>query len=476
MPIVNVGAQPRFAHWPGAMRVPNIRRVSCRRPTSACRVLRRHCPSSTNLNKIQAMWAARTFVFATLLFADPIARADWPQFGGSSRDFVLTNAKLSTDWQLNRPKERWRRPLGDGFSGISIVDDRLVTMYREGDEESIVCLAPIDGKTRWEHRYAAPVDEERFASRYGYGPRSTPLIDDDRVYAAGYNGMLHCLDLKSGRVLWKCDLIDKFDGNRTRWGYACSPMRIGETIVMFTGGAGASVVALDRKTGRTTWRRHDFRNSYGSPMVIDVAGQSQLICFMMKEVVGLDPDNGDLLWRHPHENQWDNNIVMPVYGDDGILFVTSEGSGGARALQLTRSGGATRVMDLWHTRKLKVSHRNVIRIGDYIYASNGDFGPKSFDCIHVKTGEFAWRRRDFPKCGLLRVGNDLLMLAEDGRLMIATPTPEALTVHSEIPLLGEPAWTIPSLIGDRLYLRDRTHIVALELPAARAAATRGAAD
>ncbi len=421
----------------------------------------------------------RRFIFhviaGTFTLVSNYAIADWPQFGGPNRDFTVDNIALALTWSEGGPRVLWRRKLGDGYSGISIADNHLITMFRDNDDEIVISLNPDDGATQWQHRYAAPVDTTKFAARYGYGPRSTPLIVDNRVYTVGYNGTLRCLDIETGRLQWKCELLNEFNGNRTRWGYACSPIRWKDSIIVFTGGDGASVVALDRRTGRVKWKRHDFKNSYGSPILINVGGQTQLICFMMKHVAGLNPDNGELYWSHPHENQWDNNIVTPVYGDDGVLFVTSEGSGGARALQLKRVGGTTRVSEIWHTRKLKVSHRNAIRIGDHIYASNGDFGPKSFDCINVKTGELAWRRRDLPKCGLLKVGKQLLMLAEDGRLMLATATPEVMTIHVEAQILNDPAWTIPtfdagvSTMADyRIHVRDLKEIAAIELPAAAA--------
>jgi len=222
-------------------------------------------------------------------------------------------------------------------------------------------------------------------------------------------------------------------------------------------------VRLRRDNGTVVWRRHDFANSYASPLLIEWNGRRQLVCFMAREVVGLDPATGDLLWRHPHENQWLNNIVNPVWSGDGRLFITSEGDAGSQMIQLP-TGGESEVRSIWHTRKMRISHRNAIRIGDSLFASNGDFGPAPFSALDLATGELSWRERGFSEAACLRVGDKLLLLDEDGRLALVTATPEKLTVHAQTQVLEREAWTPPALVGKTLYLRDRRTIMALELP------------
>ncbi|MCG8405844.1 MAG: PQQ-like beta-propeller repeat protein [Phycisphaerales bacterium] len=388
----------------------------------------------------------------------------WPQWGGPTRNFKAETKDLAICWPENGPALLWRRPLGDGYSSIIVHRNRLFTMYRDEEDEVIIALSPKTGRTVWEHRYSAPVSKEDFARRYGIGPRSTPLVMDHRIYAIGFNGTLHCLDEHTGASRWRIELLDRFGGNKTRWGYACSPLAHHNLIIVFTGGRGASVVALEADSGRVIWKRHDFKNSYASPILIDVDGEQQLVCFMTHEIAGLDPNDGRLKWRHPHENQWRNNVVTPVWGAGNMLFLSSEGHGGSRVLKLSRRGTKTNVRELWHTQKLRISHRNAIRIGDYIYGSHGDFGPRSFDAVHVMSGEFAWRNRNFSKSGLVWADGKFLMLDEDGNLTLATATPEKLTLHAKAKLLEHPAWTIPTLVGHHLYLRDRKVIMAVELP------------
>ncbi len=392
------------------------------------------------------------------------AEAQWPQFGGPGRDFSCKEVELKTEWPAEGPRVVWSRPLGEGYSGIAIEDGRLFTMYRDGGDEVVIAADPETGKTLWEHRYAEPIDTQRFAGRYGYGPRSTPLVVGGRVSAIGFNGRMTCLDAVTGREIWSIKLLEKFIATPTRWGYANSPIAHGGNVIVPVGGIGAAFVALDQASGAVRWKRHDFENSYGSPVRIEVDGKEQFVCLMAREIVGFNPENGDLLWRHPHEGQWLNNVPNPVWGDDGLLFVTSEGDAGSRVLRLKGGGREARVSEVWASRKFRVVHRNIIRVGDHVYGSSGDFGATLFSAVDVRTGEVSWRRRDIGRAGMLRLGRRLLILEESGRLILASPSPSGLEIHASSELLKEPAWTIPSVVGRRLFLRDHERMMAVDLP------------
>jgi outer membrane protein assembly factor BamB len=408
---------------------------------------------------------ASSLLFVLLVELTPLtAVAQWPQFGGPRRDFTCDPVELKLAWPADGPKRVWSRPFGDGYSGIVVDNERLFSMYREGDDEIIACLEVENGKTIWQYRYTDPIDKAQFASRYGYGPRSTPLIVGTRLFAVSFNGRLSCVEMGSGILTWSVDLVNEFKAQLPRWGYANSPIDYGDTIILPVGSSGAAFVAFDQVSGRTVWRRHDFENSYGSPILIEVDGQPQLVCLMAKEVVGLDPKNGSLLWQHPHEGQWRNNVPNPVWGLDQSLLVSSEGNAGTRLLKLTQSNGKTEVKEKWAVQKFRVVHRNLIRIGNRAYGSSGDFGPSLFSAIDIESGDIAWQTRDIGRAGLLRVGERLLMLEESGHLLLATPDEKGITVHARAKLLDEQAWTIPTLVGKRLYLRDRAKIMAVELP------------
>src|SRR5829696_5050184 len=211
------------------------------------------------------------------------------------------------------------------------------------------------------------------------------------------------------------------------------------------------------------WKKHDFKNSTSSPIIISVDGQDQLVAFIYSEIVCVDPGNGNLLWSHPHAAEFGLNTSTPVWGPDNLLFVSSGYGGGSRVLKVSRTADKTRVEELWANHLMRIHFTNAIRVGDLIYGSSGDFGPAPFTAVDVKTGKVLWRHRGFPRASSLFADGRFIILDEDGNLLLATATPERLTVTSKAELLSGQSWTVPSLSGTHLYLRDRKNIIALEL-------------
>ena len=403
-------------------------------------------------------------LLATLTLTANAQSSDWAQWGGPHRNFVSETKGLATIWPATGPRRLWQRELGEGYSAIAVERGTLFTMYRKGDNEVAVALDASTGKTLWEYSYAAPFSPDYDMSN-GPGPHATPLVSNDLVFTSGATGKLHCLDRKSGKVVWSHDLLSEFHGTLRVNGYSCSPIAYKDKIVMLVGGPSSSIVAFNRKDGSVAWKKHDFKNSTSSPILINVDGQDQLVAFMYGEVVGVDPNDGNLLWSHPHPVDFGLNTSTPVWGADNLLFVSSGYDGGSRVLKLTRAGDKTRVEELWANRLMRVHFTNAIRVGDAIYGSSGDFGPAPFTAIDVKTGNVLWRHRSFPRASFLFADGRFIILDEDGHLLLAAATGEGLTVTSKTELLGTKSWTVPSLSGTRLYVRDRKNILAVELGA-----------
>jgi outer membrane protein assembly factor BamB len=412
-------------------------------------------------------WAIRkALVFlALLLLMTKTAWAqssDWAQWGGPQRNFKSEAKGLATTWPETGPRRLWQRELGDGYSAIAAEHGMLFTMYRKGDNEIVIALDAATGKTVWEYSYAAPFSSEYDMSN-GPGPHATPLVAGNLVFTSGATGKLHCLDKKTGKFLWSHDLLKEFHGTLRVNGYSCSPIAHKDKVVMVVGGQASSLVAFNQKDGSVIWKKHDFKNSTSSPIIINVDGQDQLVAFMYGEVVGVDPVNGNLLWSHPHPVEYGLNTSTPVWGPDNLLFISSGYDGGSRVIKLTRAGEKTTVEELWAHRLMRVHFTNAIRVGDVVYGSSGDFGPAPFTAIDVKTGKILWRHRSFPRASFLLADDHFILLDEDGHLLLASATPEGLTVTSKVELLSSHSWTVPSLAGTRLYLRDRKNIMALDL-------------
>ena len=389
------------------------------------------------------------------------AQNDWSQWGGPTRNFVTTSKGLAETWPATGPRQLWSRPLGAGHSAIVASGNTLYTMYSEGEKETVIALAADTGKTIWEHKFDSP--HAGLNLEYGAGPHSTPLLVGDTLFAVGSTGKLFALDRKTGKVEWTHDLWNDLGGKKMGRGYSCSPIAYKNTIILTLGGEGQTLVAFNQKDGKVAWKNQTLDLSPNSPILVNVNGQDQLIAFLGKVVAGINPNDGSLLWSHPHVTEWGLNISLPVWGDDNLLFISSAYSGGSRVLRLTQKDGKTTVEELWFHRRMRLHHGTAIRVGDYVYGSSGDFGPAFFAAVNVKTGEMPYQDRSFPKSNFVLADGKFIILDEDGNLALAKASPTELKVISRVSVLKNLAWTAPTLVGTKLYVRDRKTIAALDL-------------
>lgn len=402
---------------------------------------------------------------AALLLALPSsssAPSAWPQWGGPNRNFVVPAADLAASWPAGGPKRLWQKPLGDGFSAMVTDGATLYATYREGTEDAAVALDARTGETRWTAKYAAPFTET-CSERLGAAPRAAPLIHGDQLITVTSGGELHSFDRRDGRAQWAVDLLAGAPAELRACGYSTSPVAYKNTLITMAGGKGRGVVALDAATGRTVWHAQDFQNGYSSPILIDLDGRAEVVVFTFAEVAGLNPDTGALEWSRPHPSDQGVNVATPIWGDDHLLFVSSAYGGGSRMLKLARKGDAVTVEEVWATQRVRVHFGNAVRLANRIYFSNGDMATAPFAAVDVATGEPVWRDRAVTRATLIGVGKDLVILDEDGNLVLATPTDTGLNVRGKVALLAERSWTAPTLSGTTLFVRDRHQVMAIEL-------------
>ncbi len=395
--------------------------------------------------------------------------SSWLQWGGAGRDFKLSDQRLATSWPAEGPPEVWRRELGDGNSGVAVVNEHLYTMYRRDDDEIVVALDRSSGRTLWESSVTQST-WDGFHPEYGFGPHTTPLVVGDRVLTIGIGGRIRCLDRHDGSEVWRRELWDGFDLSDYEFGpaqlgYSASPLLYGDTVIAVGGDGGRSVFALDAATGDTVWTAQDFPPGFASPILIDFEGETQLVVFAADRVAGLDPGSGELLWEHPHETPYMVNAATPIWGEDNLLFISSAYDTGSRTLRLSRSGKGTVASEVWFERSIEVHHQTAVRLGDVIHASSGDFGPAFLTGVDARTGEQIYKMRGFAKANYLAVGGRLLILDEGGVLALLEVGEGEPRVLARSQILHTRSWTVPTLVDGILYARDREEIVALDLRA-----------
>ncbi len=386
---------------------------------------------------------------------------EWPQWGRINRDFKVHSTGLADHWPDEGPKRLWTRPLGEGYAAIVADAGHLFTMYRDGKEEVVIALRADTGETNWEQRYHAPPYPEQTA-QFGQGPNATPLILDNKIITIGFTGIMRCTDVASGKLLWSHDLVRDFNGKVQYYGYANSPIAFEGKVIVLVGGKDHGVITLDPDDGRLVWKSQTCDISYAAPVLIKVDGQDQLVFFSPSEVIGIDPRDGTPLWSHKVINFCRTNCTQAIWGEDNLLWAATKGVGGTRVLELTRSDGKTRVKELWLNRKVKVYHWNAIRIGDYVYTSIGD-NQKFLSVIDVKTGEPVQRIRGYGSTNGIYADGKLILLDDAGRLILADVSPGRINIRSTVQLLDSLTWTVPTLVGSTLFLRDKNSIMAFDL-------------
>jgi outer membrane protein assembly factor BamB len=410
-------------------------------------------------NRIIICWSflLSLFIFNSNSFAQS---NDWKQWGGTYRNFTSDVKGLATSWSASGPRQLWKRDLGEGYSAVSVDGNLLYSMYQKGEQEIVIAMDTKSGKTSWEYAYQAPITNKMSNAP---GPRATPLIIGNLIYTAGATGKFHCLDKRNGKVIWAHDLFKEFNGQVQDEYYASSPLAYKNTVIVPVGAPDGSVIAFDQKDGALVWKKQNFKISYASPLLIKVDGQEQVVLMMEEAIIGIDPNNGELLWSYAHKNRTKTNVSTPVWGNDNILFCSSAYDSGSRGLKLIRTGNKTTVEEVWYQPRMRVHMTNAMRIGDIVYASSGDFGPSPFTAVDVKSGQILWQVRVLAKASFIYADGRFIMLDEDGNLALATPEKDGLKIHSKVELLTKTAWTPPTLAGTKLYIRDRKTIMALDL-------------
>jgi outer membrane protein assembly factor BamB len=386
----------------------------------------------------------------------------WTQWGGPHRNFHTEAVGIAEKWAATGPKVLWKRPLGEGYSSLLVEGSTLWTMYGRGSEEVVLAADAATGKTRWEH--AAPVTFRTDAPDLGNGPHATGLIAGDRLFMVGVAGHFRCLDKNTGKDLWSRNLWADYKGTRLVYGYASSPIAYRDLLILPAGGPGNALIAFRQADGSVAWKSQNFPNAYSSPMLINVDGLDQLVIVMDGVMLAVNPLNGDPQWSVEHRAEYGLNISSPVWGAGNFLFVSSEYDAGGRAIRLVREGNRVVAKQLWNSNRLRLHHGNAIALDGSLYFSNGGKGSVAImTAIDAGTGKIHWQDRTFSKATFVHADGKLIVLDQDGDIALAKVSPQGIQVLARAPLLTSNAWTPPTLVGTRLYVRDRRQMAAVDL-------------
>ncbi|HEX8915689.1 MAG TPA: PQQ-binding-like beta-propeller repeat protein [Humisphaera sp.] len=391
--------------------------------------------------------------------ADPAPAADWPQHLGPNRNGVSAEVGLIDAIPAGGPKEVWRIKGGVGMSGVAVARGLAVTLAHRNDRQKLVAVDALTGAARWETELARP-----YKNQMGDGPRATPTIAGDRVFAFTGEGILVAVSLADGKKLWSHDVPAELKGEPNEYGMASSPLVAGGQVIVSANAPSGAVAAYDAETGKLAWTAGDEPAGYASAALLTVGGKPQVVVPTGKSVLGIAPGDGKVLWRHPWETNYNCNTATPVAVDGRVLVSAGENHGsallavdGAAAKPVWESLGPRSVLrSEWQTPVLVNGHL-------YGFDNVGGAGPVShLTCLDAATGARAWQQARYGKGNLIAADGKLFIVTFDGELVIARALPKGYAELGRAKVVGRTRQA-PSLASGLLYLRDDEDVVCVDV-------------
>ena len=385
--------------------------------------------------------------------AAPGAAPDWPGFRGPGRDGRVTAVRISTDWASTPPTELWRRPIGPAWSSFAVHGGRVYTQEQRGEEEIVSCYEVASGEPVWRHG-----DATRFwESNAGAGPRSTPAVAAGRVYTLGGTGILNALDAADGALVWSRDVTADTGREVPTWGFAGSPLVVGDLVVIAAAG---QLAAYDRETGTPRWVGPAGSGGYSSPHLATLGGLEQVLLLDGAGATSLSPADGTVLWRH----EWSGSgIVQPALTAGGGVLIGGDPVG-TRHIGVERGPGGWRIEERWTSNGLKPYYSDFVVHEGHAYGFDG----RILASIDLATGERNWKggRYGTGQLVLLPEQDLLLVVSEMGELALVAASPEGSSDPARAPALEGKTWNHPAVVSDLLLVRNDREMAAFRLPRA----------
>lgn len=426
---------------------------------------RRHLPSL--LRGLLSPLGLSVFLCA-LVVAVPHACADnWNQFLGATRDGKSAESGLVDEIPATGLPVLWTVAAGAGQSGVAIRGNELFTVDQGASSQKLRCLDAATGETRWETELAPA-----YKNSMGDGPRATPTVTQSVVYSYTGDGILTASRRDNGQEIWAVDVPGRLSTEAAEYGMASSPLVVGDTVVVVAGtnrdGGGATLVGFDARSGTTSWTAGAEPAGYSSPTLLNLAGRSQVVAFAGTAALGVDPANGNLLWRYPFKTEYFCNTASPI-AIDGDLFLSAGENHGCVRLSLAPDGDQFTVSEKWSDIGPKAVLRNewqtsLLHQGKLFGFDNvGSAGAVThLSCVDADSGELVWRENRFGKGNATLAGQTLWITTFQGELVAVDASPDGFVQRGRQQVLGATRQA-PAIAGGRMYVRDGKKIVCLDL-------------
>jgi outer membrane protein assembly factor BamB len=417
--------------------------------------------------------AGALFLLAATLSAADVKPGEWPQWRGPNRDAKSTETGLLKQWPKDGPALLWTsKGLGRGMSSIAIAGGKIFTMGDRGKDPNdkakdqyLIALNLADGKELWVAKIGAGWGDR--------GPRCTPTVDGNLVYAISPHGDLVCCQTADGKEVWRKNLKTDFKGNMmSGWGYSESPLIDGDLLVCTPGGKEATLAALNKKTGETVWKSQVPEGDgagYASIVIAEVGGVKQYITTLGRGIVGVAAKDGKFLWRYNKIANGTANIPTAIVKGDQVFCSTGYGTGAALLKIVPQTNGGFKADEVYFLKgnEFQNHHGGMILIGDYVYAGNQH--NQGFPiCVEFATGKITWKKDRGPGSGSAAVvyaDGNLYFRYESGLMALIEATPQGYSEKGtfKIPDVSGPSWPHPVVAGGKLYLREGNALLCYNL-------------
>jgi outer membrane protein assembly factor BamB len=384
----------------------------------------------------------------------------WPQFNGTRRDNRSDETGLLETWPEGGPPLSWAaRGLGNGYSSVAVVDGVVYTLGNKKESEALIALDAGTGEKIWSTPFARASH-----AAMGEGPRGTPSVSDGYVYGMGAEGELVCLEAKTGEICWQVNILSEYGGRSPGWGICESVLIDGETLICTPGGSQATMLALDKRTGKELWKTAIEREgvSYASPIVVEIDGVRQYVQFLAQGTVSVRADDGQFLWRNTRSSSGTANCSSPLASGDLVFTASNYGTGGA-LLKLTSTGRNTTADLVYHTSDMKSHHGDMVIVDGLLYGSND---PGILMCLDLETGKVRWQNRSVGKGAVTYADGKIYLRGENSEIALVEATGNE---YREQGRFEQPdrsalnAWSHPVVAHGRLFLRDQGLLLCYDL-------------
>jgi outer membrane protein assembly factor BamB len=381
----------------------------------------------------------------------------WTDFRGPNRDGHYDETPILTNWPAAGLRELWRQPIGGGYASFVVAEGLAFTIEQRRDFEVAAAYDLATGLEVWTNGWPAHFQE----SMGGEGPRATPTYHNGNLYVQGAAGEFRCFAAATGKTVWSRNVLTDTQTSLLYFGMAASPLVVDDKVIVQAGETpGKSLAAYDRTTGAILWKALDDSGAYGSPMLVLLAGQRQLLVATEKRVVGLSVESGDLLWEHPWVvNLKNRNVAQPVLLGTNRFMLSAGYGTGAEAIEITKTASGFSASTIWKNKFLKNKFTSSVFWNGFIFGLDEDM----LTCLNAETGERQWKDGRYGYGQLLVAGGCLIILSGEGELALVRAVPDRYEELARFPAIHGKTWNHPVIAHGKLLVRNAVEMACYDL-------------